>query len=192
MQLIRMGDFAFIFIEYYSFQNHFTMEENYTPTPQPDSSTTPSVLEDGSNDLKITDEIELYLKETAKWGKFLSILGIVMYCLIAILMLGFGSFFMNIMSRQSGFGGGGFGFGLIIFYLGIYAVFLLWPSIMLYKFATKMNIALTTRNQDAFTQSFLQQRSLARFYAIVTIIGLALMVLMILLFSAGFMMGGYR
>lgn len=141
----------------------------------------------GNADMSITPEIKLFLKETAKWAKFLSIVGFVMIGLFVILAV-FMSIFMGSMlstmpeaGLMGAMGGGIFGFIYIVM-----AIIYFFPVLYMYRFATKMKIALNTNDQNFLTTSFENLKSCYKFMGIFIAIFLAFYALgFILIFVLG-------
>ncbi len=121
--------------------------------------------------------IKSYLEESAKWGKFLAIVGFVISGLIFIAGLTISS---NMGSGSPLGGEGVFGPGtpaglgpvLMIFYI-VAAVLYFFPCLYLYRFSTKMRTALASDDQQTLTESFQNLKSMFRFVGIIAIILLA-------------------
>jgi len=133
-----------------------------------------------NNQLVITAEIKNYLKETAKWGKFIAIVGFVMMALVVIagVMM---SFFMGSMMGDISDGSGLEGVigGAVGFMYVIIALFYIFPLLYLYRFSTKMKIALAQDDQQYLYESFQNLKSLYKFMGILmaVLIGFYLLVI---------------
>jgi hypothetical protein len=135
-------------------------------------------------DLQIDAGTSLYLKETAKWAKFLSILGFIMCGLIVLAGIFFGTL-MTSFSKLSGapasqvdvFAGAG-GVMAAILYIGFAALYFL-PCLYLFNFANKMLKALRETDQQNLMDSFKNLRAAFRFVGILTIIVLSIYALVI-------------
>jgi len=115
-------------------------------------------------------EIKSYLMETAKWGKFLAIVGYVvmgLLVLLAIVMM----FAMSVVSQfaQSKFPLWMLGLVYILL-AGIYYI----PVTYLYKFSVQMQKAIQMQNEGLLTSGFQNLKSLFKFMGIFTIVMLAL------------------
>lgn len=113
-----------------------------------------------------------YLSETAKWGKFLAIVGFVFTAIIILA----GLFFTVAISSMGGYYGSVFaGLGPVIgiFYIAIGAIYL-YPCLCLYRFSTKMKAALLVSDQETLNEAFNQHRKMYKFFGIITIIVLGL------------------
>lgn len=141
-------------------------------------------------DLQISPSSQAFLRETAKWGKFLSIIGFVMCGLIAV-----GAFFApRIYSRLYALNDLPASAAAItsivvtvIYFL--FAILLLIPCLYLNKFATKMQMALNNATQEYFDDSFKNLKSLFKFYGIFTIVILSFYVLVFVFAMLGLAMG---
>jgi hypothetical protein len=133
------------------------------------------VLDDNStsdNQLVITTAIQGFLRESAKWAKFLAILGFVFIGLGVIGML------FNISAMASGgIGGaeGGLFAALYLVFVGISII----PIIYLYNFSRKMQAALLQNSQPLLQDAFENHKSMFKFYGIFVIV---LMVFYVLFF----------
>jgi hypothetical protein len=119
-----------------------------------------------------------HLTETARWAKFLAIVGFIMCGLIAIVSFFIGTIFAS--SSLSGFSGTGAGMGsalggvfITLVYLVI-AVAQFFPCLFLYQFAVRLRMALRTNDQVKLNQSLKSQKFLFRYAGIATIIVLCL------------------
>jgi hypothetical protein len=112
------------------------------------------------------ETIENYIKETARWGKFLAIVGYVV--LGILLLLAFAMMFG--LSAFSKFGGQKFlpiGMGLIYILLaGLYYI----PVTYLYRFSVKAAQAVENNNEEEYLAAFQNLKSLFKFLGIFTIV----------------------
>ncbi len=115
-------------------------------------------------------EIDSYLLETAKWGKFLAIMG---YIGMGILVLV--SFFM--MVGASFFGSAataGFPMWIVGFIYIALAVVYYFPVTYLYKFSAQMKEGIRSNDGSTVTSGFRNLKSLFRFLGIFTIVILSI------------------
>jgi len=121
-----------------------------------------------SNDLVISSISQSNLLSSAKWAKFLAIVG---FIFIAIMVLG-GLFAQTLMS-YSGSASSAYS-GDLIKYMGIvyvvFAVILFFPCLYLFKFSNKMQEAVRTFSQESVDNAFIKLKSMFKFYGIFTII----------------------
>ncbi|MER2998652.1 DUF5362 family protein [Pontibacter populi] len=129
---------------------------------------------------------EDFLRNTAKWGKFLAIVGFVMIGFIVLMGIFAGSVLGSVMSKASGngIGGGVGGTFFVVFYL-IFALLYFFPVLYLYRFSDKMQHALRHKNEDLVTESFKNLKSLFKFMGVLTIIMLAFYALGLLFMAIG-------
>jgi len=121
--------------------------------------------------VNLTEEIKSYLYETAKWSKFLSILGFVFIGLMAIFMLVMlfaGGAAMSSLGQTGALTTMSMGF-VVIFY-GLLIALYFFPTLYLYRFATKMKIALDANDQQSLSESFMNMKSVFKFWGIFTAI----------------------
>ena len=140
-----------------------------------------------SNDFTVTSISHGYLSETAKWAKFLAILGFIMCGFMAIAAF-FLPFLMSFVPEAEigpmGMLGKGLGMMMTVLYLGLALLFLM-PCLYLYRFSTKMKIALLQSDSEVLDTSFSNLKSFFKFYGIMSIISLSFYVLIFILTIVG-------
>lgn len=127
--------------------------------------------------LTIDPITKAHLSETARWARFLAIVGMVFIGLAAVGVL-FLSYTMTAIGGLDNDMGGrsgmfpAFGVGIAIFYI---LLLLIWffPILYLLRFANRMKTALNGDNQEALNTSFQNLKSCFRFVGLITIIILA-------------------
>lgn len=135
--------------------------------------------------LSINEDIKLYLKEIAKWSKFLAIIGYIgvgFMVLLALFML-FGMSALAGMLEALPMSLMG------IFYL-LFALLYYFPVNYLNNFANKTKRALLNSDQDEITLGFKNLKSLFKFMGIVTIIILSLYALFIVVLIPAALISG--
>jgi len=142
-------------------------------------------------ELAIDEQSISYLSDTARWGKFLSIVGFIlcgMFVMGGLLAASFASDFYTYSSNSDN--GSGlvriretFGIGSIFVTLIYILIALLcfFPYLYLYNFSTKMHTALHNNDQSNLHASFNNLRSCFKFVGILTIIMLSFCVIMTIL-----------
>lgn len=127
--------------------------------------------------LKLNNYAKEFLKETAKWASFLSIIGFIGIGLMVIMALFFGTVFSSLSGfEDAGIGaelGGGF---IMVTYL-VMAVLYFFPVYYLYKFSVNMKKALYTNDDDVLATAFEKLKSHYKFLGILTIVILSLYIL---------------
>jgi len=129
-----------------------------------------------------------YLKETARWAKFFAILGFIVCGLMLLGGLFAGSLISAAFSTlggaasSAGFMGGGF---ITVIYIA-FALLYFFPCLYLFNFASRMQVALRSNDQESLNQSFKNLKSCYRFFGILAIICIGLWVLTIIFAIIGF------
>ncbi|MEO6220727.1 MAG: DUF5362 family protein [Ginsengibacter sp.] len=143
-----------------------------------------------NNDLQLSPHGISYLAESARWGKFLAIMGFI-FCGI----MGAIAFFIPAVLTQfppynamSASFTTGMRVGMTIVYL-LFAVLLLSPCIYLYKFSVKAQSGIKTINQESFDHSLVNLKSMFKFFGVFTIVILSLYAL---IFIAGIVNAAMR
>lgn len=137
-------------------------------------------------DLQIDHQSSSFLSETAKWGKFLAIMGFIFCGLMVIVALFAGTLMASMMpglgtaeGTTAAIGGG----VLTVVYL-VLALIYFFPCLYLFNFSSKMQLALRSNQQDVLNTSFRNLKSCFKFMGILTIVLLSFWVLLII-FSVG-------
>lgn len=130
----------------------------------------PQIIDDNFGGSTLNSEIRSYLAETARWGYFLSIVGFIGIGFMVLAGLFMGSFMSTL-----GMGAAGMISPAIftVMYLIIAALYF-FPVLYLFKFSTKMKVALRSDNEAELTTSFQNLKSLYKFMGILTAIILGL------------------
>src|SRR5262249_19193552 len=126
-----------------------------------------------------------YLSETAKWAKFLSVLGFIFCGLIVLVALFAGSFIASSFNRFGTEGLTFFSGAVVSFFYVLIAVLYFFPCLFLFRFATKMQVALRNNDQELLNTSFRNLRGFYRFVGILTIVLLSFYVLVLIVVVIG-------
>jgi hypothetical protein len=132
-------------------------------------------LDNNLNQNTLSNTSKAFILETAKWAKFLAIVGFVMLGLMAIVvlfMLVAGVAFMN-MSRSFGAGASG-SMGMIAFIYIAMIVLYFFPTYYLYQFASKIKSGLLSGNDSNVDSGFENLKSTFKFMGIFMIVVLSL------------------
>jgi small-conductance mechanosensitive channel len=133
-----------------------------------------------TSSLKTDEQILNYLESTAKWGKFLAILGFISigFMVLAgivslIFMPTFNEFNTSVAVPPfiNSF--------ISVVYLGM-AILYFFPTLYLYLFSEKMIQALEHNDQENFVAGFENLKSLFKFVGILTIVCIGLFILTII------------
>ncbi len=130
-------------------------------------------------ELQIDHNVSSYLKETARWAKFLAIVGFICCGVMVLVALFAGSFIAAALRMTGGAAGMGYLTGMISFVYILIALLFFLPCLYLYNFASRMQAALRSNDQEQLTKSFKNLKSCYRYIGIFTVIYLALVVLII-------------
>ena len=133
-------------------------------------------------ELQVDQTAMAYLKDAARWAKFLAVAGFIfcgLFVIVAILFATVMSGLFNTMGSSSAFASMGGGFVAVV-YIGI-ALLNFFPCLYLYNFASRMKIALRNNDQEQLNISFKNMRALYRFVGVLMIICLGMWVLFILI-----------
>ncbi len=131
-----------------------------------------------------------FLSETAKWGKFLAIIGFI----ICVLIVALGIFIVTQTSQLDKvfgeYGGSsslsGLGPAMAAVYI-IIAVIYFFPCLYLFRFSNHMNAAISSDDQANLTVAFQNLKSMFKFVGIFTII---LISIYLLALAVGLTAGG--
>jgi len=126
--------------------------------------------------LSIDPVTKAHLTETAKWARFLAIIGFVFLGLglvVGIISMAAMSYVANDVSTAgfgslASFGIAGFVFGYILLILLVF-----FPLLFLLRFANQMKAALVSNDQHKLNVSFQNLKAYFRFWGILAIIVLA-------------------
>jgi hypothetical protein len=122
----------------------------------------------------------VYLRDAARWARFLAIAGFVFCGLFVVAAILFITVLPALFNSVGASGVSGIGGGVIaVVYIGI-AVLDFFPCLYLYKFAARMQVALNSNDQEQLNSSFLNMRAFYRFVGVLMIIALGLWLLGIL------------
>jgi MFS family permease len=138
--------------------------------------------------LSIDPVTKAHLSETAKWARFLAIVGFVFLGLMLVFGIFLSSFMATMFGSYDTYGGSGFmsafGVGMAIMYIIIAALWF-FPLLFLLRFANRMRTALNGNDQQALNISLQNLKVFFRFIGIMTIIILALYALAIIISIVG-------
>ena len=139
-------------------------------------------------DLQIDQSGLNFLGETARWTRFLSILGFILCGLTALGALFLGSYMSGMMSNLYGTTGVFSGVFFTILYL-LGALLLFFPTLYLFNFSSKIRRALAANDQVLLTESFKNLKSFFKFHGVLAIISISLYALIIIAAVIGAMVG---
>lgn len=138
--------------------------------------------------LSIDPLVRSHLSDTARWGRFLAIMGFIgsgLILLAVIFLLANPGQFPQGFGEESG--GARFAPVAFVIYMIIAIVLYFLPCLFLFRFATKMKRALATESQEELTISFQNLKVLFRYVGVLTIIVLSIYAIVILVLILGYM-----
>lgn len=132
--------------------------------------------------LSVDAQARSFLSETAKWGKFFAILGII-GCVFAVLAgvvvaTNYNEFDKAINAYGNNNPVSEIGPAIGIVYV-VAAVIYFFPCLYLLRFSNQMKTALASDNQEQMTLAFKNLKSTFKFFGILTIIIIAIYILAI-------------
>jgi len=140
-----------------------------------------------TDEIRLTEQSLGYLKETAKWAKFLSIVALVFIGLMVLVVLFAGSTMSSLYGEMSGMGAAG-GVGMMIYFLFIMGIYV-YPIIKLFQFSKKCKLAIDTSSTDLMTEALGNLKSVYKFMGILMAIFLGIYALMFLIGGAAALFG---
>lgn len=133
--------------------------------------------------LTLTSTSKSFLKETAKWTSFLSILGFILITLMLVLAA-FSSTIFNMVAKMQPGIPESLGLSLAITYL-VLSIIYFFPVYYLLQFSRKMKKALATKNDETLASAFKMLKSHYKFIGVFTIITLSLYALLFIVSLMG-------
>jgi hypothetical protein len=131
-------------------------------------------------ELQVDHESSNYLKDAARWAKFLAIVGFIFCGLMVLGAIFAGSVLANMYSSMGmGQAAGAIG-GLVSVGYILGALLCFFPCLYTYNFARKMQVALRNNDQVQLNQSFRNLKAYYRFTGILMVIVLCLWALFFL------------
>lgn len=142
-----------------------------------------------NNDLQVSQPVQSFLNESAKWGKFLAIIGFIFSGFMIVIAFFIPTVIMNIppYNTMPSSLSSGLATGMTVIYI-LLSLLLLFPCLYLFKFSVKMQVSLNTVSQENFEESFKNLKSLFKFYGIFVIIMLSIYMLVFILAMFGLAM----
>lgn len=139
-------------------------------------------LQESENEftLSVSEDVRSFIYETAKWTKFLSVIGFIFSALIAVSAFSVAAIMGSMESAMPNnplmkMGAG----GITVLYLVI-ALLQFYPSLLLYKFSSAANQAVLYGDQESLSIAMGKLKSFFKFWGILTIVFIAFYILMII------------
>jgi hypothetical protein len=132
--------------------------------------------------IELNEEIQYYLYETAKWCKFLSIVGFVFIGLLIIGAFAAGTFISKFAAASPGAPVSA-AFITVIYVL--MALIYFFPTFYLYRFAVNTKAGINTGSQAEMTTAFSNLKSVFKFWGIFTLVIIIFYTIVLALAAAG-------
>lgn len=139
--------------------------------------------------LWITEDIRSYIYDTAKWGRFLSIVGIVISALTAMSAMNAGAIITALSAASPGNPMASLNPAVLTVLYLLFALFIFYPSFLLYKFSTAATQAVLYADQPSLSIAMGKLKSLFKFWGILMIIFISFYVLATILLVIGTVTG---
>ncbi|MFT6502677.1 MAG: hypothetical protein ACJASQ_002804 [Crocinitomicaceae bacterium] len=134
-----------------------------------------------SDAMKLNAASKSFLLESAKWAKFLAVVGFVMIGLMILVML-IGASFAS---------GAGLAMGPALFMVVIMAAIYFFPAYFLFLFATNVKEGLVAEDLEKVTLGFQNLKRMFLYIGVLTIILLSIYLLIFLVGGAAGMLAGF-
>jgi hypothetical protein len=131
-------------------------------------------------ELQIDHNGTSYVRDAARWAKFLAVVGFIFCGLMVLVAILFASVLSSVFNTM-GSAGPAFSGGLVSTVYILMALLFFFPCLYLYNFASKAQAALNRNDQEQLNVSFRNLRAYFRFLGILTIIYLSLLVLVFII-----------
>jgi uncharacterized membrane protein YjgN (DUF898 family) len=125
-------------------------------------------------ELQIDHQGSTFLREVAKWSKFLAIVGFVMTGLFLLVMIFAGSAISTLTTAQYGGTAAAGSSAMVMVMFTVILLIYFFPCFYLFKFATKMQVALKNNDQETLNVSFQNLKSCFKFMGILMIVVLSI------------------
>ncbi|HEY8660524.1 MAG TPA: DUF5362 family protein [Hanamia sp.] len=144
-----------------------------------------------NNDLQVSASAQSFLSDSARWGKFLAIIGFIFCGFMVIIAFFVPALIMNLPPYNAMASGlsASITAGMTVVYL-LLALLFFFPCLYLFKFSVKMQASLNSMSQENFEESLKNLKSMFKFYGICTIVMLSIYALIFLIAMIGAAMRG--
>src|SRR5580658_4898437 len=113
-----------------------------------------STVQSNLFDLQIDHQSIVFLRDAARWAKFLAVAGFIfcgLFVVVAILVMSLLSSLFNSVGAQGAYGIGAVPIALVYVLIAVLNFF---PCLYLYNFAVRMQTALRSNDQEQLNTSF--------------------------------------
>jgi hypothetical protein len=149
--------------------------ENFEETPAPLSEA------HATETLKVTEDVRSYMYETAKWTKFLSIIGFIGTGFMVLISFSVGAI-MSVMDNMLGDANpyAKLGTGALTVILLLSALLYFYPSLLLFKYSNAAKKAVLYEDQASLGIAVSKLKSFFKFWGILIIVVLAFYIIIFL------------
>lgn len=144
-----------------------------------------------NNDLQVSASAQSFLSDSARWGKFLAIIGFIFCGFMIVIAFFVPALILNLPPYNAMASGlsASITAGMTVVYL-LLALLFFFPCLYLFKFSVKMQASLNSMSQENFEESLKNLKSMFKFYGICTIVMLSIYALIFLIAMIGAAMRG--
>ena len=121
-------------------------------------------------DLHFDQQSFNYLGETARWAKFIAIIGFIFCALMVMIALFAGTIFASMFAAMGAGAGPVIGSTVFTVVYLVFAALWFFPCLYLYRFASQMQSAIHNNEQNKIQTSFRNLKAYFRFLGILFII----------------------
>ncbi len=142
-------------------------------------------MTENQTELSFSNEIKTYLNTASKWATFMAVMGFigtVLIVLAGISMTIFGTVLPNLMPHYNTVLPNMFFPMMGLLYILMAALYF-FPSLYMYRFASKAKKALVNNTQEELNESFRNLKKWFKFIGIMIIIGICSYIVMIPVFA---------
>ncbi|MEJ2879854.1 DUF5362 family protein [Pedobacter sp. GR22-6] len=123
--------------------------------------------------LVVTEDMRSYLYETAKWARFLAIIGFLMTGVLIMIAFSASAFETALNQTPGGQQMAQLGSTMLMVMMLLCALIYFYPSLMLFKYATATKNAVLYGDQESLVTATAKMKSFFKFWAILTIVMIA-------------------
>lgn len=142
--------------------------------------------------LSIDPVTKAHLSETARWARFLAIVGMIGLALMVVfgvfysiwLSTAIGSLYNQVGVESPSRYNAGAAVGSVAMFV-ITALVGFFPLLFIYRFSVQMKAALTSNDQESLNSSFQNLKRYFRYFGVITIIGMGLWMIWLIAIGAG-------
>lgn len=120
--------------------------------------------------LVVNEDMRSYLYETAKWARFLSIVGFLMTGLLVMIAFSASAFETALTQTPGGEQMAQLGSTMLMIMMLIFALIYFYPSLMLFKYATSAKTAVLYGDQESLVTAMAKMKSFFKFWGILTLV----------------------